>query len=60
MVYRCKLLLCSSFRAFLREVESSLESDAISCLLELAAVLRVLAVIKHCERFKIFLLKLMN
>nr|XP_046227928.1 condensin-2 complex subunit G2 isoform X2 [Scatophagus argus] len=34
-------------RAFLTEVSSSLDSEAIGCLNELAAVLHVLAVIKH-------------
>lgn len=43
------LFLNVSFRAFLTEVSSSLHSEAISSLNELAAVLHVLAVIKHGE-----------
>ncbi|KAK2859568.1 hypothetical protein Q5P01_004188 [Channa striata] len=39
-------------RAFLTEVSSSLDSDAISCLNELAAILHVLAVIKHSGQAK--------
>ncbi|XP_067341992.1 condensin-2 complex subunit G2 [Channa argus] len=39
-------------RAFLTEVNSSLDSEAISCLNELAAVLHVLAVIKHTGQSK--------
>ncbi|XP_026217742.1 condensin-2 complex subunit G2 isoform X2 [Anabas testudineus] len=39
-------------RAFLTEVSSSLDSEAISCLSELAAVLHVLAVIKHAGQSK--------
>lgn len=38
-----------SFRAFLAEMISSLDSEAISSLNELAAVLHILAVIKHSE-----------
>lgn len=43
------------FRAFLAEVSSSLDSEAISSLNELAAVLHVLAVIKHSEFTGLFL-----
>ncbi|XP_029001424.1 condensin-2 complex subunit G2 isoform X1 [Betta splendens] len=39
-------------RAFLREVGSSLDSEAIGCLSELAAVLHILAVIKHAGQCK--------
>ncbi|KAM4533926.1 condensin-2 complex subunit G2 isoform 1-T2 [Odontesthes bonariensis] len=39
-------------RSFLAEVGSSLDSEAISSLIELAAVLHVLAVINHAERSK--------
>ncbi|XP_008289557.1 condensin-2 complex subunit G2 [Stegastes partitus] len=39
-------------RSFLAEVGSSLDSEAISSLVELAAVLRVLAVIKHSGKSK--------
>nr|XP_019943442.1 PREDICTED: condensin-2 complex subunit G2 [Paralichthys olivaceus] len=39
-------------RAFLTEVSSSLESEAISSLYELAAVLHVLSVIKHAGQCK--------
>ncbi|XP_029934938.1 condensin-2 complex subunit G2 [Myripristis murdjan] len=43
------VLLSSSpiTRAFLTEINSSLDSEAISCLTELAAVLHILAIIKH-------------
>ncbi|XP_017261883.1 condensin-2 complex subunit G2 isoform X2 [Kryptolebias marmoratus] len=37
-------------RSFLEEIVSSLDSDAISSLTELAAVLHVLAIIKHNKR----------
>lgn len=37
------------FRAFLAEVSSSLDSEAISSLNELAAVLHILTVVKHSE-----------
>ncbi|XP_030254923.1 condensin-2 complex subunit G2 isoform X1 [Sparus aurata] len=39
-------------RAFLTEVSSSVDSEAISSLNEVAAILRVLAVIKHVGQFK--------
>ncbi|XP_030612385.1 condensin-2 complex subunit G2 isoform X3 [Archocentrus centrarchus] len=39
-------------RAFLAEVSTSLDSEAISSLVELAAVLHVLAVIKHAGKSK--------
>ncbi|XP_039983579.1 condensin-2 complex subunit G2 isoform X2 [Xiphias gladius] len=42
-------------RAFLTEVSSSLESEAISSLNELAAVLHVLAVVKHTGQSKVAL-----
>lgn len=42
-------MLPTSFSAFLAEVSSSLDSEAISSLTELAAVLHILAVIKHGE-----------
>ncbi|KAG7526439.1 condensin-2 complex subunit G2 isoform X1 [Solea senegalensis] len=42
-------------RAFLREVRSSLESEAISSLLEVAAVLHILTVLKHAGSSKVAL-----
>ncbi|KAF7669955.1 hypothetical protein LDENG_00105460 [Lucifuga dentata] len=39
-------------RVFLREISSSLDSEAITSLTELAAVLHILSVIKHTGQFK--------